>query len=105
MDEIFIFEKTCNKFSVHPEMANFRNPPEADKSLRWAPNFNPQNTQCIPAVKILTRFDLAKVFSFLDGHKLSSGSEKPNFTGMIYLETRSVSNRMRNPERWHIQAL
>jgi hypothetical protein len=36
--------------------------------LRWAANFNPQNTQCIPMVKILARLDLAKIFSSLDGH-------------------------------------
>jgi hypothetical protein len=38
------------------------------QSLRWAANFNPQNTQCIPPVEILARLDLAKTISFVDGH-------------------------------------
>jgi hypothetical protein len=45
-------------------MANFRN---IGVGLG---NFNPQNTQCIPVVKILARLDLAEIFSSLDGHKL-----------------------------------
>ena len=45
--------------------------------LRWAANFNPQNTQCmdacpddeiIGAVEILARLDLTKTISFLEGH-------------------------------------
>ncbi|MDP2647452.1 MAG: hypothetical protein Q8P24_21185, partial [Desulfobacterales bacterium] len=38
--------------------------------LRWAPNFNPRNTPCIPPVEILARLDLAKTISFMDGHEL-----------------------------------
>ncbi|MDY7032984.1 MAG: hypothetical protein SVY10_13880, partial [Thermodesulfobacteriota bacterium] len=33
-------------------------------------DFNPQNTKCIPAVKIFIFFDLAENTSFLDGHYL-----------------------------------
>ena len=33
-------------------------------------DFNPQNTQCIPAVKIFVFIDLAENISFLDGHYL-----------------------------------
>jgi len=31
-------------------------------------DFNPQNTLCIPTVKIFVFLDLAKTTSFLDGH-------------------------------------
>ena len=31
-------------------------------------NFNPQNTQCIPVVKIFAFLELEKIISFSDGH-------------------------------------
>jgi len=34
-------------------------------------NFNPQNTPCIPAVKILARLELEKIFRFSFRHYLS----------------------------------
>ncbi|MCJ7687422.1 MAG: hypothetical protein MUO68_24375, partial [Desulfobacteraceae bacterium] len=39
-------------------------------------DFNPQNTQCIPAVKIFAFLDLAKNFSFSDS-LLEQVSKKP----------------------------
>ena len=66
-----------------PRMAIFRNlfvPDERD--LRFAStgsDFNPQNTKCIPAVKIFAFLDLAKNFSFSDnllGQKGGGGSNR-----------------------------
>jgi len=54
---------------VHPEMALLPNlivPDERD--LSTGSNFNPQNTQCIPAVKIIAFLDLEQKFLFPDGH-------------------------------------
>jgi hypothetical protein len=31
-------------------------------------NFNPQNTACIPAVKIFAFLELEQISSFMDGH-------------------------------------
>ena len=55
--------------SVCPKKANFPNfgvPDERD--LSTGSNFNPQNTTCIPAVKIYAFLELEKIISFSDGH-------------------------------------
>jgi hypothetical protein len=37
-------------------------------------NFNPQNTACIPAVKIFAFLELEQIPSFMDGHELADSS-------------------------------
>jgi hypothetical protein len=40
-------------------------------------NFNPQNTKCIPVVKIIAFLELEKIISFSDGHYLCDPGKLP----------------------------
>ncbi len=52
-------------FAKHPLLPNFCVPDERD--LLTGLNFNPQNTQCIPAVKIIAFLELEQNWAFFKG--------------------------------------
>jgi len=56
-------------------------------------NFNPQNTPCIPLVKILSFLELEQIIPFLDGHYLRNEYAYPvrsSESGKLYLIKRRV---------------